>query len=213
MRILADSLKELGLSSIAILFFISLLGVLIFLFSGSIRELVLSKLFTSKSKKISGEIDKYVSIIDECNSHLEIAEKRNLDPDYHRHVKQKLDDAVECYLKLETQKDLISGDAPDFTTQSEMNEYAYDLLWQTQKELAGLIEELLSLPDLSAQEIEAFNASQRSWETFSDQQAVFSSLVAEGGTMQPCLWASDKYDKSLERIADLKQELKTRKSF
>jgi uncharacterized protein YecT (DUF1311 family) len=93
-------------------------------------------------------------------------------------------------------------------TQIEMNQYAFHLADLAERELTYIFSALEAY--LSESEQIAFKAVQAAWKKYAQKQAELESLEAEGGSMQPLLYASARRLMTIERAAQLKEELNKR---
>ena len=93
-------------------------------------------------------------------------------------------------------------------SQQDMNQYAFHLADLAERELEFVTR---SLKDrLSESERSAFDAAQKAWKKFAQKQSEFESLEMEGGTAQPLLHASALRLMTVERAAEVKEELNRR---
>ena len=127
---------------------------------------------------------------------LEQLEKEYFDP------KNKQRQAADL-LKAEVE---IEAHGPDFTTQAEMTQYAFNLTSIAEGKMNIAFQELLTVLDKDHRK--KFEQAQKAFMQFADKEADASSLKVEGGSMQPMIHTMTLEDLYVERAAALQQHTK-----
>lgn len=91
-------------------------------------------------------------------------------------------------------------------TQMELNRDAAAAYKKADKELNQVYNQLVAM--LNEKEKARLVKAQRAWITFRDAHAHFSAGMYEGGSMQPLMHATAMKEVTMQRIEQLKQEIK-----
>jgi uncharacterized protein YecT (DUF1311 family) len=91
------------------------------------------------------------------------------------------------------------GDVP--RTQMAMNMSAREDLNLVMQEMEKMVTEVRTRGEVDG---EAFEASQKAWETYADAEAALHAALVQGGSMYPMVWASQKAQVTRARIEALR---------
>lgn len=122
-----------------------------------------------------------------------------------RAKRRAIEDRVEQELP-EEEADILTP-----MTQVEMNVHARNRLEQADLVLDRISMEYRDLLPESA--VAEFDRAMEAWSTFADAQAFVESTIAEGGSMQPMLHAGERERLTVQRAADLREQVEFRRSL
>ena len=116
---------------------------------------------------------------------------------------------VESRARANVMTELNAGDLPDFENgpQQTMNRGQAERLERANAILRRTLDRLREALHGDDDSLAQLERSQRAWQRFRDQDAQFSSMIFNGGTMQPFLRSGSATSLTIDRIVALRLEL------